>query len=275
MIKDILAIVEDGDAGARFLKTVAALAKKHDAFLEVAALTPAPMVSPAVAPFGSLYVPEVVLMGSDEANVESVRGHLAETGCEHSVTGLHDDLAWLAGDLRRTRQVADLIVVGDAESWPTPWLRTRVLETLIRTAGTPVVILPEGRTLPEIRHAVLGWKPSPEANRAMHDLVHLAEPGATIDVVTVGMDLGDCEKEKDTHAEIKRHLARHGFRAEGHWIVNDKQIEAETLTLYAQEIDADILVIGGFAHWRIRDIVLGGVTRDLVHRADLPVLISR
>lgn len=274
MIKDILAIVEDGDAGASFLKTVGSFAKEQGAFLEVAALTPSPMVSPAIAPFGSLYVPEMVMIGSDAANVEAVRRHLADTGCEHEVIGLHDDMAWLAGDVRRSRQVADLIVVGTSDSWPTPWLRTRVLETVIRSAGTPIVILPTGHAMPAIRSAVLGWKPSPEANRAVHDLVRIAAPGASIDVVTTGDRLKDCEKERDTHDEVKRHLARHGFAAKGHWIVNEEQPESDTLMAYAQDIQADILVIGGFAHSRIRQIVLGSVTHDLVRRSDLPVLIS-
>ncbi len=274
MIKDILAIVEDGEAGAGFLKTVGRFAKEQNAFLEVVALTPAPIASSEIGSFGALYVPDVVLMGSDAANVAAVRGHLAGTGCEFDVISFHNDIAWLAGDVKRSRQLADLIVIGTEDLWPTRWLRTRVLQTLVRAAGTPVIILPTGQSLPTIKRAVLGWKPSPEANRAVHDLVQLAEPGAVIDVVTVGMALSDCEKERDTHAEVKRHLKRHGFAAEGHWIVNDEQIEAETLTLYAQETQANILVIGGFAHSRIRDIVLGSVTHDLVKRADLPILIS-
>lgn len=274
MIKDILAIVEDATAGASFLKSVGRFAKEQGAFLEVAALTPAAMASPAVAPFGALYIPEVVLMGSDATNVSEVRMHLAETGCEFDVLSFHNDVAWLAGDIRRSRQIADLIVIGTADSWSTSWLRTRVLQTLIRSAGTPIMILPTNMAVPAIRRAVLGWQPSPEANRAVHDLVQLAEPGATIDVVTVGTQLSECEEERDSHAEVKRHLGRHGFVANGHWIVNDEQIEAETLTRYAQDTTADVLAIGGFAHSRVRQIMLGSVTKDLVSRADLPILIS-
>jgi nucleotide-binding universal stress UspA family protein len=273
MIKDILAIVEDAESAAGFLGSVGRFAREHGAYLEVAALTPAPMVSPDVAPFGSLYVPAVVI-GSDAANIQAVRAHLTETGCQFDVLGFHDDIAWLAGDVGRSRQIADLIVVGTEDSWTTPWLRVRVLQTLIRSAGTPIMILPTGQPLPQIRRAVLGWKPSPEANRAVHDLVQLAEPGATIDVVTVGVTVRDCEKERDTHEEVKRHLRRHGLSAEGHWIVNGEQIEAETLTLYAQEIKADVIAIGGFSHSRVRQIFLGSVTQDLVRRADLPILIS-
>lgn len=273
MIKDMLAVVDDGDRAQGFLKSIVEIAALRGATLEVAALTPAPMASPAMAPFGALYVPEVVLMGDDAANVERVRGHLAAAGSSAEVFGLHDDIGWLAGDLNRKRQVADVVVIGAKETWATPWLRKRVAETLVRGSGTPLLILPEGRTLQPIRRAVLGWKAGPEATRAMHALTVLAEPGATIDVVTVGPTLWSCEHEAEPHAEVKRHLVRHGFDAKGHWIVNDEKSEAETLSLYGQEIEADLIVIGGFAHSRIREIFLGGVTHDLVEYSACPVLI--
>jgi nucleotide-binding universal stress UspA family protein len=273
MIRNILAVVEDGDVAAPFLLSASAIAKAAGAFLEVAALTPVPVVSPAVAALGSLYLPEAVLMGDDAANIAKVRRHLEPTGCRYDVVGFHNDVTWLAGDVRRSRQIADIILIGTADCWQTPWLRTRVIETLVQSAGTPLLILPMDSALGSIRRAVLGWKPSPEANRALHQLVLLAEPGATIDVVTLGRKLSDCEKENDSHEEVKRHLERHGMTAEAHWIVNDEQIEAETLTVYAKSVSADLLVVGGFSHSRMREVILGGVTRDFVHNSELPVLI--
>ena len=274
MIRSILAVVEDGDVAAPLLMAASAMAKAHGAFLEVAALTPAPMASPEVAPFGPLYLPEAVLMGDDAANIARVRHHLENTGCRYDVIGFHNDAAWLAGDVRRSRQIADIILIGTEDCWQTSWLRMRVIETLIQSAGTPLLILPVGGVLGPIRRAVLGWKPSPEANRALHDLVELAEPGAIIDVVTVGKTLHECEKTSEGHAEVKRHLERHGLKAEGRWIVNDEKIEAETLTSYAREISADLLVVGGFSHSRLREVILGGVTRDFAHHSELPVLIA-
>lgn len=273
MIKDMLVVVEDGDRAQGLLRAVVDMGAARGAALEVAALTPSPMALPAAAPFGTLYVPERAHLGDEAANVERVRGHLAAAGSSAEVFGLHDDVGWLAGDLGRRRQVADVIVIGARETWATPWLRRRVVETLVRGSGTPLLILPEGATLKPIRRAVLGWKSGPEATRAMHALASLAEPGAIIDVVTVGTTLQGCADEADPHAEVKRHLLRRGFDAKGHWIVNDEKIEAEVLSLYAQETEADLVAIGGFAHSRMREILLGGVTRDFVERTDVPLLI--
>lgn len=273
MIKDILAVVDNADLAAPFLAAATRLAEEKGAVLEIAVLTAAPMASPALAPLGGLYIPDVVLLGDDAANLAAVEAVLSSAQCEHHVYGFHDRLTWLAGDLSRSRQVADLILVGAREAWATPALHRRVLETLVRASGTPLLILPSDRALRPLRRAVLGWKASPEATRALHALVALAEPGATIDVVTVGSTLDECQRERDGHDEVKRHLARHNHHAEGHWIVNDEKIEADVLTSYAQETKADILVIGGFSHSRIREVILGSVTRDLVARTDLPTLI--
>lgn len=273
MIKSILAVVDNGDIAAPFLRAAATFAEVREATLEVAVLTPAPMTSPALAPFGALYIPEVVLMGDDAANVAKVRECLKDFDGPREVFGFHDDVAWLAGDLRRSRQIADLIIVGEIEAWATPWLYRRVVRTLVQASGTPLLIVPKNKYVERVNRAVLGWKQSPEATRAMHAIMQLAVPGAVIDVVTVGDTLYSCEHEKRSHAEVKRHLERHGFKAEGHWIVNAERIEADTLTLYAKETKADMLAIGGFSHSRVRDIVLGGVTREFVERTDYPTLI--
>jgi hypothetical protein len=193
MITDILAIVDNGDVAAPFLRSVATFAEEQSATLEIAVLTPAPMTAPALAPFGALYVPEVVLMGDDAANVASVKACLEDFDTPPTVFGFHDDVAWLAGDLKRSRQVADLIVVSATETWATAWLGGRVARTLIHAGGTPLLIAPRHAELRRVRRAVLGWKPSAEATRALHALVRMAEPGAVIDVVTVGDTLHQCD----------------------------------------------------------------------------------
>ena len=191
------------------------------------------------------------------------------------VRGFHDDVAWLPGDVRRSRQLADLIVVGSIYSWEVPWLRRRVLDTLLLSSGTPILLLPEDGTLEKVEHAVFGWKPSPEANRALHELVAIAEPGALIDVVMV--DGGDHPHGGgvDAGAEVVRHLTSHGFKVEVHVIQLEAwQTVAGVLQTFAIGRHANLLVIGGYAHSRMREVWLGGVTYDVIAETELPVLLS-
>ncbi|MCW3848187.1 universal stress protein [Sphingomonas sp. LB-2] len=272
MIKDILAIVDNAEQAAPFIHAAVAFAHSRGAHLEIAALTPGPYLAPELLPFGVAYVPDDALARDDRQKVDAVTALVANADCPVSVFGLHDDIAWLAGDMRRSRQIADLILIGPPESWQTPWLRRRVIETSILSSGTPTLVVPPAAALVPVRRAVLGWKASPEANRAVHDLVSFAEPGAHIDVV-MAVDVNREHAAKDGE-ELRRHLVRHGFDVGLHILPTDGMSEGDVVHAFAMRSRAELLAVGGFGHSRIREIVLGGVTRCLIADAVVPVMFS-
>lgn len=273
MIKDLLVVIDNSTKSDQFLQTALAFAERVGAHAEVAMLSPGPLASARLAPLGALYVPENVLVEEERARLAVVRASIAECTCPVEVYGLHDDVAWIAHDLRLSHPLADLILVGDPDGWEVPWLRQRVLETLLLSTGTPVLVLPAERSLGPVRHAVLGWKPTREANRAVHDLIALAEPGATIELVIVD---DDPDAAVRTHAaEAERHLVRHGFKTLLHVSpTGDWSSVGEMLVHHAVKQQADLLVAGGYAHSRVREVILGGVTRTLLGAVRLPVLLS-
>ncbi|GAA0296797.1 universal stress protein [Sphingomonas oligophenolica] len=236
-------------------------------------LTAGPMMFPALAPYTSLYLPEIALRDDGEAELSRVRAQVAAAADRVNVWGFHDSIGWLAADVRDSRQIADLIVIGASDAWLHGWLRRRMIETLVLSAGTPLLLLPPSGWSGKVGHAMLGWKPSAHANRVVHDLVALAEPGARIDIVTIGRAV---EPEPDSvvpGSGIVRHLTRHGFAVELHRLDEDG-VEADQLSAFAIDRGADLLAVGGFAHSRVRDIVLGGVTQGLIEKTELPVLMA-
>ncbi len=269
MIRDLLAIVDNATTAGPFLDRVLAFAAARGAHVEIAALTPSPYVAEKLLPAGGMYLPEEALARDDSAKVAAVTVLIADARAQVSVFGLHDDVAWLAGDIRRRRQLADLVLVATSEAWDSPWLRRRVLETSILASGTPTVILPPEMDLAPVRHAVLGWKPSPEANRAVHDLVAIAEQGAKVDVVIVDQDA-----QSDAGEEVCRHLSRHDLVPELHRVSFEGMSDAEVICGYAVRGKADLLVAGGFGHSRFREIFFGGVTRHLLDDITVPVMLS-
>jgi nucleotide-binding universal stress UspA family protein len=121
---------------------------------------------------------------------------------------------------------------------------------------------------------VVGWKPSREASRAVHDLVALAEPGAQIDLVMVDAEAGSAGHDKRA-VEVERHLVRHGFKVTLHTSRRESwKTVAQMLEHFAVQRGADVLAVGGYAHSRAREVVLGGVTRDLIAQSRLPVLMA-
>ncbi|HET6376163.1 MAG TPA: universal stress protein, partial [Methylocella sp.] len=75
-------------------------------------------------------------------------------------------------------------------------------------------------------------------------------------------------------AGLAAHLARHCTKATVARIPLEHGSIAGTLRAYAKKGEADLLVMGGYAHPRMLELVLGGVTSDMLTEAELPLLLS-
>jgi nucleotide-binding universal stress UspA family protein len=270
MIKTILAIVEGPVRGSSFIDAVLGLADQRQAHMIFDVLTAAPMLSPNLAPFGTVYTLSSELRQLVRDHASSLRAFLPPNS-QAEIVSQCDDVGWIPGDVRASAPLADLVMIGPHESWSIDWLRRRTIETVLMASGTPLLLLPPGRSIRNVGHAVLGWKPGPTAMRALQNLVRLAAPGARIDVVAIKHGLAD---QPETALEpVLALLHRHGFGVEGHALERSGKAQ-DRLTSFALDRGADLLVVGGFAHSRMREIVLGGVTRSLIDDPRLPVLMA-
>jgi len=273
MIKSIASVIDDANRGQDFVCALLEEAQAGGIFVYLTVLTTAPMVSPRIAPLGSLYIPENELRGEALDAVTCIRAAAGVGNEALLVKGLYGDVAWLAHDLRNDDDVSDLIVMGPAELWGVPWLRRRAIETLLLSSGTPLLLLPEEGPFPRLKRITLGWKPSAQAARIAHAIVLLAEPGAKIDVVTVGPMPERNSGDEQPRCGIADFFRRHGLAPECHWLDETETVET-VLQDFALGSRADALAVGGFAHSRVREIILGGVTRSLVDHCRLPILMA-
>jgi nucleotide-binding universal stress UspA family protein len=118
--------------------------------------------------------------------------------------------------------------------------------------------------------AIVGWKETPEASRALAAAMPQLRGARRVFLVSVEED------QAATLADLE-HLARqlqwNGIAAEPRFI-SDKSTEvSRQLMKLAAETHADLLVVGGYGHRPLREAVYGGVTRALIESADLPILM--
>ena len=71
-----------------------------------------------------------------------------------------------------------------------------------------------------------------------------------------------------------QHLARHGLNVEVRRITRGNLDVADALLSHAADADVDFIVMGGYGHSRLREFVLGGVTRSILRSMVVPVLMS-
>ena len=275
MIKDLLLIVENSERADPTIMAAVAMAERLDAHLTLEILSPGVALVPGLAPFTSLYILEADLARDEAARMQTVAAMVKASKAKVSVVGIHGDLDVVAYRVGVAGPIADLILIGDADVWETSWLRRRAIETIILGGGTPLLILNSAAPAASIRHAAIGWKDTAEARRAIHDLVAIVEAGGMISVVAIrGVD-HDAAEAASSVGEVVQHLRRHGFVSEAHVLLEDGHSEAEALEAFALRHDAELLAIGAFSHSRLREVIFGGVTRSLIERPWLPLLLSR
>ncbi|MES2046314.1 MAG: universal stress protein [Pseudomonadota bacterium] len=275
MIKDILLVIDNADKAVPVIDAALVMAEREAAMLTIEILTAGPLLLPALAPMTAMYVPEPELAGEEATRIAAVAAKVAHARCATRVVGLHDDIFGVARRAGVAGPIADVIIMGDSESWETGWLRKHAAKAVIMGGGTPLIIASAKAPLVPSRHAVMGWKESPEARRAVHDLVSMVEPGGRISVVAVAQDHADSDATAGSLDEIVRYFTQHGFAAEAHPIVAGIESDAHALEAFAVEQGADLLALGAFGHLRLRDVILGGVTHAMIERPRLPILFSR
>lgn len=78
----------------------------------------------------------------------------------------------------------------------------------------------------------------------------------------------------DEAARLADYLAWHGIQPTVDTIRPTKESVGSALAGRVTELGADLLVMGGYGHSRVREMILGGVTRHILSHPGLPVLMA-
>jgi nucleotide-binding universal stress UspA family protein len=162
---------------------------------------------------------------------------------------------------------ADLIVASRARDEETS--ERAVLETVLLDTGRPLLIPAAGALPAGFERIAIAWKATPQAARAVALAMPLLARARQIVVLTIEEPLAQPE-ETD---RLLRNLAWHGFAARGERLPPGAGGAAATLLAAARD-RADLLVMGGYGHSRLREWVFGGFTEAALADAPLPVLIA-
>ncbi len=161
----------------------------------------------------------------------------------------------------------DLIVVGRPadEVGSTP-----LLEAALFGTGRPVLVSPPDgpETLGE--NVLIGWNRSPLSARAMQSAMSFLERARKVTIVTVTTGA----KPGPSPHDMADHLAWHSIDAGVKEIAPDYRSVGEVLLAEAEDAGSEFVVMGGYSHGRLRELLMGGVTRYVLAHAEVPVLMA-
>jgi nucleotide-binding universal stress UspA family protein len=198
--------------------------------------------------------------------------HLASLGAPTHFRRFDETFAVVSARLAAAARCADLFVATRpyGEGATGTALGVDLVEAVLFGSGRGLFLVPPGhRPAGPIRTALVAWNGSREAARALREAMSVIEHASRVVVLLV-----DARLEEQGATEVADHLSRHGVRAE---IVTrdsaDRQV-ADIILDEASRLSADLIVMGGYGHTRMREQILGGVTASLLRRSPLPVLTA-
>ena len=166
----------------------------------------------------------------------------------------------------------DLAIVGQAKPEPSA-VEEKIAESALFDSGRPVIFVPYVQKAPlKLDHIMVCWDGSRPATRAIADAMPLLERARTVEVVIVANERG--KPDEIEGVDMGQHLARHGLNVEVQRITRSDLDVADALLSHATDADVDFIVMGGYGHSRLREFVLGGVTRSILRSMVVPVLMS-
>jgi len=274
MVKDILVTLGIGkhDAAGEYAISIA---KQFNAHLVGVAVAYDPVVPGTV--IGAI-PPEVMeaQRADAEKNARAAVARFEKAADRAGVTvETHVINATVAGagdQLGRLARRFDLAVVAQPER--EEGFADEVLdESVLFESGRPVIVVPyiqkDGIALNRV---MVCWDGSRAATRAIADSMPFLRKAKQVDVVMVSN--GKAKTDEVPGADLGAHLARHGLKVDVKRVVSPDTDVASTVLSEAADTDADMIVMGGYGHSRLREMVLGGVTRGIFESMTVPTLMS-
>lgn len=267
----LVAVEEEEESDSR-LELACDLAIAFDALLiglSVGSIAP-PLYDPLA---GGAMIGELLTLYRDmaEADVERARLRFSEiTTARGLETEWRGGVGFPAEFVSRAARAADLVIVGGRNS-RAPGHAPDVGSVLMG-CGRPVLVTPPTRVRSPVGSpALIAWKDCREARHAVAGAIPLLQRASSVTLYSVCTPEENASADGET-GEVVRYLARHEIHAEPVIALAGQQPAGRQILDEAMARQAGLIVAGAYGHARLREWVLGGVTRDLL--ADSTVCLA-
>lgn len=273
--KDILVHVDTASSAAVRLDFAAKLAQQHGAHLTALHVDTPPYIPADI--MGTGVGADVIAWHREqsERRLSSVHEMIAQVQKRHGIA-IEERVA--TGSIEpivvEHSHYSDLIVAsqpGDLLDLEQPLQPSP--GNLVVSAGCPVLVVPAaGKDYSIGKHVLIAWKSCAEAARAVRGAMPLLEKAKAVTVLSANVDTQD--QPRVAGADIATHLARHGVKVTVMPFTAPDMDVGSLLLARAADLGADLIVMGGYGHSRLREMVFGGVTYHILKNQFIPVLLA-
>jgi nucleotide-binding universal stress UspA family protein len=275
MISDVLLHVPAGDAADPGVDYGLSLAGAFNSHVTGVAFALEPQIPPAY--FGALPA-DFLAASRGEAEKSAAAGlarmKQAAEGASlkfetHVAATTIDGAADAFGQLGRTHDLTVLTQPNPDRPGPEHVL----LEAALFESGRGVLVVPYIQKTPmKLDRIIIAWDGGRAATRAVAEARPFLAKAGKVQVLVV--EKGKPDPKGLPGSELAKHLARHNLKVELRRAVAVGQDVDGTILNEIADSQADLAIMGGYGHSRLREFVLGGVTRGMIQSMTAPVLMA-
>jgi nucleotide-binding universal stress UspA family protein len=260
MISVLLNVVADDGHESR-LQAALALVESHGGHVTCVQTM---NITPVVADASAAESEAEALVDMEEVAKQfqqTVEAALEAAGTEWNWLRFYGDPATIL--IERAR-LADVVILSAEDSWPP-------LSSVALHSRAPVLAVPNRNPnfLPE-RQALIAWNGSAPAADAVRGAMPMLDHMEPVQILSI-----DDECETFPASLVQEYLHQHSIRSEMHWRSSDAgEPVADAIIDQAEELGSGMIVAGAFGHNRVREMLLGSVTRDLLKKSPAPLLLA-
>ena len=243
--------------------------------LLVLGIAPPPPASPYGVVSNDVWASEIREgQGEAQARAEAIEARIGASGPSLSVEAQYIDRGTVATLAARFARYADLTLISPQRPG-FEVMQTWVLNGALFESGRPVLLMPAGPTaFPEANKVMIAWDASVEASKAVRDAIGLMQKADEVHAVLIDPVPSFEGHGPEPGADLAAYLARHGIAATVHRLPKEGKETGEMLRRTATDLGADLMVIGGFGHSRLRERIFGGTTTSIIKNPLIPVLMA-
>jgi len=260
--KSLLVHLDLGRSNTNLLSFASELAERFDArVIGITACAPPVMAYADVGVDGETFELERNQIEDEIGSAESEFRAAFRDRKTHVEWRSAEDDADLVRYVSRQARNADLLVTAVAQGDIFDGTRAMHTGALVMQIGRPVLLVPLAARTAKLDRLLVGWKDTRETRRAVADALPLMR-GAEVTVVEVAAE-GHMEAARRHLDDLVAWLMQHGVAAKSYPVASTGD-DAADLHAAADRERCDVIVAGAYGHSRVREWMLGGVTKDLL-----------
>lgn len=276
MLNDVVVHIPADRPADGLVECAVSVAQTFDAHLDGFVCTYQPINPAVVVGASTAYYAAVNQQNTDNdqaaARLDQFEIAARAAGITHGARSVCDTPVLANESLSEISRLYDLSIVPQPDR-AKPGHQDPLPEHILFNSGKPMLMVPYIHKGPlPLNRVLICWDGGRPAARAVHDAMPFLRRAKTIDVLAVNED--EEEIGQATTNALVAHLLRHELAATAHHFTAPPANIHNTILSMASDSGADLLVMGGYGHSRLREFILGGVTRGIFKSLTLPALIS-